>query len=49
MLFNPEQSHDGKAHDKMGIDYVMLYIEPMLLLDIFLKKDIVHFSSPICI
>jgi len=47
MLFNPEQPHDGKAHDKAGIDYVMLYIEPALFLEILEKKDIVHFSSPI--
>ena len=47
MLFNPEQPHDGKAHDKAGIDYVMLYIEPTLFLDILEKKDIVRFSSPI--
>lgn len=47
MLFYPEQAHDGMAHDKMGIDYVMLYIEPMLFLEILNKKDIVRFSSPI--
>lgn len=47
MLFNPEQPHDGMAHDKVGIDYVMLYIEPTLFLDIIEKKDIVRFSSPI--
>lgn len=47
MLFNPEQPHDGKAHDKAGIDYVMLYIEPTLFSEILEKKDIVHFSSPI--
>ena len=47
MLFNPEQPHDGMAHDKAGIDYVMLYIEPKLFLEILEKKDIVRFSSPI--
>ncbi|OOM70718.1 multiple antibiotic resistance protein MarA [Clostridium puniceum] len=47
MLFNPEQPHDGMAHDKTGIDYVMLYIEPTLFLEILEKKDIVRFSSPI--
>lgn len=47
MLFNPEQPHDGKAHDKAGIDYVMLYIDPTLFLEIIEKKDIVRFSSPI--
>ncbi|MHA6529921.1 AraC family ligand binding domain-containing protein [Paenibacillus sp. BAC0078] len=31
MLFNPEQAHDGMAHDMTGLDYVMLYIEPQLL------------------
>ncbi|MHC1684180.1 MAG: AraC family transcriptional regulator [Clostridiaceae bacterium] len=47
MLFNPEQPHDGMAHDKTGIDYVMIYIEPKLFLDILEKRDIVRFSSPI--
>ncbi|KUO58674.1 MAG: AraC family transcriptional regulator [Gracilibacter sp. BRH_c7a] len=47
MLFNPEQPHDGMAHDKTGIDYVMVYIEPKLFLEILGKKDIVRFSSPI--
>ncbi|OAH59152.1 MULTISPECIES: AraC family transcriptional regulator [Bacillaceae] len=47
MLFNPEQAHDGMAHDEAGLDYVMLYIEPQLLLEAMKKKDIVRFSSPI--
>jgi AraC-like DNA-binding protein len=47
MLFNPEQAHDGMAHDEAGLDYVMLYIEPQLLLDVTQKKDIVRFSTPI--
>ena len=47
MLFNPEQAHDGMAHDERGLDYVMLYIEPQLLLDVTRKKDIVRFSTPI--
>ncbi|MDA8222606.1 AraC family transcriptional regulator [Desulfosporosinus sp.] len=47
MLFNPEQPHDGMAHDKTGIDYVMVYIEPKLFLEILEKKEIIRFSSPI--
>ncbi|MFD0678281.1 MULTISPECIES: AraC family transcriptional regulator [unclassified Paenibacillus] len=47
MLFNPEQAHDGMAHDKTGLDYVMLYIKPELLLEVIEKKDIVRFSTPI--
>jgi AraC-like DNA-binding protein len=47
MLFNPEQAHDGMAHDKAGIDYVMLYIEPKLFLEASEKKEIVRFSTPI--
>lgn len=47
MLFNPEQAHDGMAHDKTGLDYVMLYIEPQLLLEVIEKKDILRFSTPI--
>lgn len=47
MLFNPEQAHDGMAYDETGLDYVMLYIEPQLLLDATRKKDIVRFSTPI--
>lgn len=47
MLFNPEQMHDGRAHDSRGLDYVMLYIEPMLFLEILGKRDLVRFASPI--
>lgn len=47
MLFNPEQAHDGMAHDETGLDYVMLYIDPQLLLEASEKKDIVRFSTPI--
>ncbi len=47
MLFNPEQAHDGMAHDEAGLDYVMLYIEPQLFLEATRKKDIVRFSTPI--
>lgn len=47
MLFNPEQLHDGMAHDKTGLDYVMLYIEPALFLEAIGKKEIVRFYSPI--
>ena len=47
MLFNPEQTHDGMAHDQDGLDYVMLYIKPELLLEAIGKKDIVRFSTPI--
>ncbi|NRT36078.1 AraC family transcriptional regulator [Clostridium beijerinckii] len=47
MLFNPEQPHDGMAHDEAGLDYIMLYIEPTLFLESIEKKDIVRFSSPI--
>ncbi|QOV13313.1 AraC family transcriptional regulator [Viridibacillus arvi] len=47
MLFNPEQAHDGMAHDETGLDYIMLYIKPKLLLEVIEKKDIVRFSSPI--
>jgi len=48
MLFNPEQAHDGMAHDhEEGLDYVMLYIEPQLLLEVMEKKDIVRFRAPI--
>ena len=47
MLFNPEQIHDGRAHDSSGLDYVMLYIEPRLFMDILGKKDVVRFASPV--
>jgi len=47
MLFNPEQVHDGMAHDETGLDYIMLYIEPQLLLEAIEVKDIVRFSTPI--
>lgn len=47
MFFNPEQAHDGMAHDETGLDYVMLYIDPQLLLEATQKKDIIRFSNPI--
>lgn len=47
MFFNPEQTHDGMAHDEAGLDYIMLYIKPELLLEAAGKKDIVRFSTPI--
>lgn len=47
MLFNPEQAHDGRAHDEAGLDYIMLYIEPQLFLEVIEKKEIVRFSTPI--
>ena len=47
MLFNPEQAHDGMAHDKAGLDYVMLYIEPQLLLEVAEKKELICFRDPI--
>ena len=47
MIFNPEQAHDGMAHDEAGLDYVMLYIDPQLLLEVTEKKDIVLFRDPI--
>lgn len=47
MLFNPEQAHDGMAHDETGLDYIMLYIDPQLLLEVSEKRDFVSFRSPI--
>lgn len=47
MLFNPEQAHDGRAHDATGLDYIMLYIDPELLLEVSEKKETVLFSTPI--
>ena len=46
MLFNPEQTHDGRSFDKAGIDYVMLYIKPTIIQDILGKKEL-RFTSPI--
>jgi AraC-like DNA-binding protein len=47
MLFNPEQAHDGRAYDARGLDYIMLYIDPDLLLEVTEKKEPVLFSTPI--
>lgn len=47
MLFNREQAHDGMAHDKTGLDYVMLYIDPQMLLEVTQKEELVKFSKPI--
>lgn len=47
MLFNPEQVHDGMAHDKTGLKYMMLYIEPEVFLELLESKQVVRFSSPV--
>jgi hypothetical protein len=47
MFFNPEQVHDGMAHNEEGLDYLMLYIDPHLLLEAADKKEIVRFTTPI--
>lgn len=47
MLFNPEQTHDGMAHDETGLDYVMLYLEPELLQEITGQKELIRFADPI--
>lgn len=47
MLFHPEQTHDGRAQDRTGIDYVMLYIHPDLFLEALGEKDVVRFAEPI--
>lgn len=47
MIFNPEQAHDGMAHDHSGLEYVMLYVEPQLFLEAAHQKDVVQFSQPI--
>lgn len=39
MLFNPEQAHDGMAHDREGLDYVMLYIDPLFARGNYWKKE----------
>lgn len=47
MFFNPEQTHDGKAHDKSGLEYIMLYIEPELLMEASEIKEMFKFTTPI--
>lgn len=47
MLFNPEQTHDGMAHDETGLEYVMLYLEPELLQEITGQKELIRFADPI--
>lgn len=47
MLFNPEQTHDGMAHDDTGLEYVMVYIEPQILLEAVERKELFRFSNPI--
>ena len=47
MFFNPEQVHDGMAYGDSDLEYIMLYIEPSLLLEAIERKDYIRFSSPI--
>ncbi|MBG9783439.1 AraC family transcriptional regulator [Shouchella lehensis] len=47
MFFNPEQIHDGSAHDEQGLDYIMLYLEPSLLLEAMERKEYIQFNKPV--
>lgn len=47
MLFSPEQAHDGMAHDRTNLDYVMLYVNPELFMEAIEKKEILRFAKPI--
>ncbi|MCB9481414.1 MAG: AraC family transcriptional regulator [Desulfobacteraceae bacterium] len=47
ILFNPEQPHDGMAGDKTGLDYVMVYIEPDLFMELTNRKEPGKFRSPV--
>ena len=47
MLFNPEQPHDGMAGDNTGLDYVMVYIDPELFLELTKRNEIGRFRSPV--
>ena len=47
MLFSPDQPHDGMAHDRTGLDYIMVYIETEQFLEILGRKEMFRFSSPI--
>ncbi|MGG3806027.1 AraC family ligand binding domain-containing protein [Metabacillus fastidiosus] len=47
MFFNPEQLHEGTAHDEQGLDYIMLYLEPSLFLEAMEQKDYIRFSTPV--
>lgn len=47
VFFNPEETHDGMAHDEKGLDYIMLYIDPQLLLEVTEKNDMVRFPEPV--
>ncbi|KKK33550.1 AraC family transcriptional regulator [Salinicoccus sediminis] len=47
MFFNPEQIHDGKAHDETGLEYVMLYIEPELLMEASEIGEMFKFTNPV--
>jgi len=47
MLFNPEQAHDGRSHDQSCLVYVMLYIDPSVFSEIFEKKGLPYFDTPV--
>ena len=47
LLFQPEQVHDGKAQEKSGLDYQMIYIPPALFAAVSGRKDIVRFAAPV--
>ncbi|MEH7781436.1 AraC family transcriptional regulator [Bacillus safensis] len=47
MLFNPDQAHNGMAHNEEGLDYVMIYIDPKVFAEVSEKKDNIYFDTPI--
>lgn len=48
MLFNPEQVHDGRAgRYQDGLEYLMLYIKPELLLEAIGEKSPILFHTPV--
>lgn len=47
ILFNPEQVHDGSSQDQARLKYVMVYIQPKLLLELLEKKEMLRFAFPV--
>ncbi|GAK00668.1 AraC family ligand binding domain-containing protein [Geomicrobium sp. JCM 19055] len=47
MQFNPEQVHDGRAHDKNGLEYIMVYISPKMLTEAIGVNDGFKFTEPV--
>jgi len=47
ILFSPEQVHDGRAADRTGLEYAMLYVPAPLFLEAAGLGEVARFGAPV--